>query len=146
MINPTREQIAVALFLLLQTTPGIVTFSRRPQLWDQTTEMPALYMGNTMEAYVYQHGPSIPGMITLDFNIAIFIRDALDPNVTPDTALNNLLDAVEATITPTFATNFKQTLGGIVDHAWIEGDVERRPGYLDGQGAVFFTIKVLVPS
>jgi hypothetical protein len=143
MNNPTREAIAVSLFNVLQTTAGFNTFSRRPQLWDEAVNMPALYMGNPQENYAYPHGIATPPLTTLEFDIIVYINVGLDPNTVPDTILNTLLDALETTITP--YQGYVQTLGGVVNHAWIEGKVERRPGYLDGQGAAFFTIRVLVP-
>ena len=43
-----REAVAVALFNLLQTMGStFTTYSRRPQLWENEQNKPALYMGNT---------------------------------------------------------------------------------------------------
>ena len=149
MQSPTREQVALALFTLLESlkisgNPAFVTTSRRPQLWASTTSFPALYMGNPKESYEYQHGTSSPAHITLDFDIFIYINVS-DPNVTPDTQMNSLIDAIEAALQGTPATNGVQSLGGIVDHCWIEGSVLRAPGYLNGQGMALMTIRVLVP-
>lgn len=152
MINPTREEVAVALFGLLNTAPMQAIFntiSRRPQLFTQCANKPGLYMGSPKETYVYEHGTVIPGKISLDYVCYLYIDSGLDPDAVPDTLLNNLLDAVEAAIAPTPplpAGNGRQSLGGIVDHAWIEGDVNRAPGWLDGEGMAIFTIRVLVPS
>ena len=148
MIGVTREQIAVALFSLLQSMgPTVIkTYSRRPALWQQTTAMPALYMGNPMENYVYQHGNAAPAHVNLSFDIFIYINVAKDPNVIPDTVLNNLLDAVETTLGGFAVNGQPQTLGGLVINTWIEGDIHRAPGYINGQGMCLFTVKCLVPS
>jgi hypothetical protein len=144
MMNPTREQVAVGLFTLLGSIPGIKSSSRRPALWDDATAKPALYMGNPAETYVYQNGTATPPIVILDFDVFLYIDTGMDPNSTPDTAINNLLDAIEAAITPPVGQ--AQTLGGVVNHAWIEGSVHRVPGYLNGQGMVLFTVKTLVPQ
>lgn len=147
MISPSREQIAVALFALLQTMGNsFATYSRRPKLWDQSTAMPALYVGNPQEEYTYQHGTAAPAHITLDFDIFIYINVALDPNSVPDTLMNSLLDKVEATLGGYAINGQAQTLGGIVNHVWMEGTIHRVPGYLDGHGMALFTIRVLVPT
>jgi hypothetical protein len=146
MQNPNREEVAVALFTLLQTVPGFVTYSRRPQEWDDSVNMPALYMGNTAETYEYQHGTATPPHITLAFDIFVYIKVGLDPNSIPDTQLNQLIDAIETKLGGFAVNGQAQTLGGIVDHAWIDGDVHRFPGYLNGQGGALFQIKTLVPS
>lgn len=146
MMNPTREQIALALFKLLSGISAFAYASRRPQLWNEATAMPALYMGNPNEEYVYQHGTGSPAHITLSFDIFIYINVGLDPNTIPDTQVNNLLDTLETTLGGVAINGQPQTLGGIVNQAWIEGPVHRVPGYLNGQGMVILTIKVLVPS
>lgn len=145
MIDPTREQVAVALFALLSAVPGVNSSSRRPALWDDSGAKPALYMGNPEENYLYPNGTATPPIITLDFDLFIYIDAGMDPNTTPDTQLNTLLDALETALAGPAINNYFQTLGGIVNHAWIEGAVRRVPGYLDGQGMVLLTIRVLVP-
>lgn len=146
MINPTREQVAVALFTQLQTAVGFNTFSRRPQLWNNTVAMPALYMGQTKEDLTYSGDNTALNLNVLYFPITVYINVGLDPNTTPDTLLNNLLDAVDTALAPPAYQPDKQTLGGLISgYARREGEVIRVPGYLDGQGGAFFEVKVLVP-
>jgi hypothetical protein len=103
-------------------------------------------MGQPEENYIYNAGPATPPLITLDFDIYVYFNAGLDPNVVPDTQLNGLIDAIEAALAPPAYMPFKQTLGGLVSTTWIEGKITRIPGYADGQGGAFFTIKTLVPS
>ena len=145
MNDPTREQVAVALFALLSAVPGIKFKSRRPALWDNSVGMPALYLGNPEENYVYPNGTATPPLITLDFDVFLYINAGQDPNVTPDTQMNTLLDAIELAIAGPGANNYYQTLGGIVNHVQIEGPIHRAPGYLNGQGMALFTLRALVP-
>lgn len=148
MINPTREQVAVALFNLLSNVPGIANSSRRPALWSNAVAMPMLYMGNPTEQYVYEHGTAMPPTVTLEFDMFLYINSGQDPNTNPDTEMNNLLDAIDAALAaiPNGPPQSVQDLGGIVNHAWIEGTVNRAPGYLNGEGMALFTIKALVPQ
>lgn len=147
MMNPSREQVAVALFTQLQTMGAtFATYSRRPQLWDDTTAKPAIYQGQTLEQTGYSGDNTALPLHIMYFPITIYINTGLDPNTIPDTAINNLLDAVDACLAapPYDPGNF--TLGGKVAYARSEGDIIRIPGYLDGQGKVLFTIKALVPE
>ncbi len=147
MINPSREQVAVALFNLLSGISAFQYTSRRPQLWNEATAMPALYMGNPSEQYIYQNGTGSPSAVSLDFDIFIYINVGLDPNTIPDTQMNNCLDALENALTPAPSPsgNDVQRLGGLVNHAWIEGAVHRAPGYINGQGMAMLTIRIVVP-
>jgi hypothetical protein len=146
MQNPTREQVAVALFGLLSAVPGILYASRRPTTEPNVNQQPALYIGSPEENYAYPNGTATPPMITLDFQVYLYIDAGKDPNVIPDTLLNNLLDNIEAALQGAPSNNYYQTLSGIVNHAQIEGTIHRVPGWLDGQGMALFTIRVLVPS
>ena len=67
-----------------------------------------------------------------------------DPNANPEQALNDIIDAVEAALLPGINSN-AQTLGGIVSHAWIEGEIEQFPGVLDGIAKAIIPVKILVP-
>lgn len=148
MLNPSRETIATALFGLINTVTMQATFktiSRRPKVWDAATDMPAIYLFQPEEEYSYEHGAATPPMARLDFDVIIYTNSGLDPNATPDTQMNNCIDALETAIAGK-PPGQPQTLGGIVHHAWIEGPIHRAPGYLDGQGMAFLTIRVLVPA
>lgn len=153
MLNPTREQVAVALFNLLSVlgpTPGNNTFtamSRRPVLWTEAPSYPALYLGEPGDEYEYKNGTASPPLITMNFDGYLYTKDGLDPNVIPDTAMNNLIDSIENTIQPIASPAFQQTLGNIVDHVWIDRPgIFRRIDYSSGQGIALLTIKVLVPQ
>lgn len=152
-MNPTRETIAVALANLLAVlgpSPGNATFntfSRHPAFYDNTSNFPALYIGQGPDDYDYNHGTSMPPEITMNFNGFMYTNTGQDPNILPDTLINNLLDTIESTLQPVPAPAFQQTLGGIVDHAWIDKPgVKRGIDYVTGKGVVLFKIKVLCPQ
>lgn len=142
-----RETIAAALFALLNTATMKTTFktiSRRPKLWDEAIEMPAIFLAQPEEDKAYLEGTTTPGKLTIPFDLILYTNSGLDPNVAPDTEMNNCIDAIEAALAGT-PPGQPQTLGGLVSRVWIEGKIQRAPGYLDGRGAAFMTISVLVP-
>lgn len=142
----TREQIAIALFKQIQTAGEVFTgYSRRPQLWGDAPDYPYLYMGNTKENLDYSGDNTALNLNDFYYPITIHFKSGLDPTVTPDTELNNLLDAFDAAMAPPPWQQEEQTLGGIVAYARRQGEVIRIPGYLDGQGTVLLTVKVRVP-
>jgi hypothetical protein len=144
MQNPTREEVAVALFNLVSEVNGIEHASRRPAMWSNAVAMPALYMGNPLEEYVYKADTATPAVVAISFDFFLYINAGEDPNTTPDTQLNTLLDAIEAAIGN--VPGIPQTLGGLVHSCWLEGTVHRAPGYINGQGLALFTVRVLVPQ
>lgn len=153
MLNPTREQVAVALFNLLSTigpTPGNNTFtamSRRPVLWAEAPSYPAFYLGQPGDEYQYLNGTASPPQTTMNFDGYLYTNDGLDPNVIPDSKMNSLIDSIENTIQPIPSPQFQQTLGIGVDHVWIDKPgIFRRIDYTSGQGVALLTIKVLVPQ
>lgn len=142
-----REEIALALFAKLNTTAMKSYFkeiSRRPKLWDQATVFPCLFLAQPEEDKMYKHGTATPGELSIDFDVFAYFDTSLDPNIVPDTQLNTAIEMIEAAIAGDFPGQ-PQTLGGLVNHTWIEGKITRVPGYVDGHGMLYFTIRVLVP-
>ena len=142
-----REAIAVALFNQLQTAGGtFAVYSRHPVLWEQAPDYPALYMGSTHENLIYNTQSTALPLNEIFYQIGIYATTNLDPNTTPDIIFNNLLDAIDSALAPPVYQPDQQTLGGLVSYCRREGLVEKKPGYLDGQGEAWFEIKVLVPD
>src|SRR5580658_10886828 len=117
MTATTREQICVAFFDLIAGAANFVATSRRFVHWDQVneTQMPFLTMLKSGEI----RGRQSEGLPTLTINAHVFVylSAGLDPQDTPDTAMNALLDAIDAAVTPGAAdvlNGNRQTLGGLV--------------------------------
>ena len=68
-----------------------------------------------------------------------------DPEATPATQSNLILDAIQA-LFPADDPDNVQTLGGLVHYARISGKVFKDPGDLDGQALIIVPISILVPS
>jgi len=110
----TREQISVAFFNLVASAADFTAVSRRFVHWDQVneTQMPFLTVLKTGEV----RGRQSEGLPTLTINAHVFVylSAGMDPEDTPDTAMNTLLDAIDAAVAPGGADALngnKQTLG-----------------------------------
>ena len=100
MRTTTREQISVVFFDLIAGAAEFTATSRRFVHWDQVneTQMPFLTMLKTGEV----RGRQNEGLPTLTINAHVFIymSAGMDPEDVPDTAMNALLDAVDAAVAP----------------------------------------------
>ncbi|MDE2101878.1 MAG: hypothetical protein KGL39_31825 [Patescibacteria group bacterium] len=130
-MNNSRESIYAALFSLLQTATGLTTASRRFKTWDQSTGT-ALYQVQKSEKATSK----LPGAKRWELSVDVYLYAVADQsNTAPATALNALLDAIEAALQP--EPGVKQTLGGLVDQAYIDGVIQVNTGDI---GDVMFAI------
>jgi hypothetical protein len=148
MTTVTREQISVAFFDLIKSAASFTATSRRFVHWDQVneTQMPFLTMLKTGEV----RGRQNEGLPTLTINAHAFVylSAGMDPEDTPDTAMNALLDAVDAAVAPSGADTMngnKQTLGGLVAHCYSLGPVFIDTGDIDGKAVAAIPFQILVP-
>ncbi len=141
----TREQAMEALFTLLQTTPGVVTFGRRLKLWNNVPaeQQPALYLVEHSESRLNTLRGT-PGKLQLVAQIFLYVKTT-DTEVIGGQLLNNLLDAIELVLAPADPKVNVQTLGGLVDRCWINGTIIKDPGDIDGQGLAIIPINILFP-
>lgn len=141
-----RETIMAALMALLETAPGFRTGpKRRLKLWKDVADQPAIFVRNGGDDYPARAVNGLPAKTTMHVEIWIYAKAGPDPAVIPGVLINNLIDAVEAVIQPTAATQGRQTLGGLVSHCWIEGRIEMDPGDIDGQAKAILPLKILGP-
>lgn len=138
MIN--REQIYSALFARLRSIPGFVTTSRRLRHWDDVAavDQPALFQTQKPEQPEQQ--PGMPTKWTLAADVYIYVNTGGDES--PSSIINPLIDAVEAALAPDPITN-RCTLGGLVAHAWIDGEVQNDEGVLGDQAVAIIPIRIL---
>jgi hypothetical protein len=137
----TRETIYSELFYLLSTVTQAVTCSRRLRHWADVagSEQPALFMAQGAESTVRTKG--LPPKWELTAHVYLYARTE-DPNDTPATQVNEMLDAVCAALEPP-PSGATQTLGiDGVSHAWIT-DIETDEGVLGEQAYAMITINIL---
>jgi hypothetical protein len=138
-----REPIYSALFAKISQIEGFNTVSRRLKHWDDVTpsEQPALFQSQKSEAV-----STVPGMNPVwEFHLDLYLyaRSSGDPFSSPAIILNPLIDSVVAALAPDPISN-KQTLGGLVQHCWIEGAIETDEGVLGDQAVAIIPIVMKV--
>jgi hypothetical protein len=140
----TREPIYAALFATLSTAAPFVASSRRLRHWSDVgpAEQPSLFVVQKSETVQRRKG--LPPKWTLAVDLFVYAR-APDEVTSAATVLNPLIDAIESALAPPSPTA-TQTLGGLVEHAWIAGKVETDEGVLGGQAVAIVPIEILVPA
>lgn len=142
-----RESILSALFDLFQAMPGLVTASRRPRYWSDVSpeDQPALFLGAGDQSV--KNDPSgVPATWTLDATIYLYVQST-DPTVPPSILLNGYLDRIEALLAPPapglpWPMGFC-TLGGLVNHVWINGPITTSGDVLGDQGIAMIPLQIL---
>ena len=149
-----REAIWLALFQHLQATQSelFVTLSRKhimpPELSFEA--QPAMFLVQGKE----QRTGSMTGMpnkLALHGFVIVYLPSP-DTNELPGeesdlaaTDLNIILQALDNALVPDNLRTGKFTLGGLVTHCWIEGEVDQDPGIFTSQAAAIIPIHILVP-
>lgn len=150
-----REACWAALFALLKSKLGgsYVTMSRQhlmpPGL---TPEMqPALFVVQARESRKPTPAGT-PVQLVLDGFVILYLQVPAPMDELPGeetqlaaTQLNTLLRGIDDALQPDSISTGRLTLGGLVTHCWIEGDVEMDPGIFSQQGAAILPVKMLVP-
>lgn len=143
-----REQIMTAFCNQIFAMADFRTTGRRVLFWTEVPQQPACFVRNVKDEYIRQGG--LPPKTTLHVEVWLYTKGG-NPDAAPGPALNNLLDALDATLRPTGADAMmgRQTLGlgqNVVSHVWIEGETLYDPGDLDSQAKAMVPIRILVPT
>lgn len=141
-MNVTREAIYSALFALVSNLPGIVTSSRRLRHWTDVSpdEQPALFQAQIRQTAAAHTGAPTKWLLRAD--LYLYANSGQDPNAVPATALNNLMDAIEAALAPGPGQTV-QNLGGIVHYCRISGEVMTDEGVLGAQAVAIIPVEIL---
>jgi hypothetical protein len=124
-------------------TTGFLTFSRRFKYWTNVTAQPALFLRKADEELRYPN--TVLQEQTIKAEVWIYSKAGENPDLAPDIALNNLLDAVQAAFAPDNRMTNRFTLGGLVNWCRMVGKVEASPGDLDGQAIAVADVEIIVP-
>ena len=142
----SREAIYAALFSLLSNAASFRTATRRIKDYsgvDQATQ-PALLQVELGEKWNAR--PGAPPVVTLVARLFVYC-ESNDPAAPVSAQTNVLLDAVTGALAPTLLPHghFRQTLGGLVQHAGIAGELTIAEG-LSGQSEAVIPLEILVNS
>ncbi len=140
MDNP-RETIYSALFALVSGAAPFVTASRRPRLINEVSpsQLPALYMQQVGETVTRQR--MTPPAYNLRIDLAVYAQNP-DQTQSASPQLNALVDAVELALAPA-APGQPQTLGGLVSHCFINGDIQHFEGTLGNRAGALIPIEIV---
>lgn len=140
-----REAIYAAIFA---KASGVATFKlsgRRFKHWSTVapTDQPALFQTQGQETPEQSRG--LPAKWTVRVDLWVFVNTGGDESVAISPMLNPIVDAIEAAfVPPNVGVNGNaQTLGGLVSHCWIDGQVEYFEGVLGDQAIVIIPIGAL---
>jgi hypothetical protein len=141
MIN--REPIYAALFAKIATAGSYTTISRRLRHWNDVApaEQPALFVIQRNETAAVS--PGLNTKWTLKVDAYVYVHTRGDPTISPGSLINPLLDSVTSVFVPDDLIKNKCTLGGLVEHAWIDGTIETDEGILGDQGVAIVPITLL---
>lgn len=137
----SRESIYTALAALLKTITGMVSVSRvyrSPTDYSSAVQLPAGCIDEVTEgATVPVHGN--PAVYRLDVHFWMYLPAPQvsqipgQETLIPMTALNNMLDALDVALpNPASPDENYTTLGGLVEHVWIEGKILKTAGVGNG--------------
>jgi hypothetical protein len=158
---PTREAVMNALLAVAATAANFQTVSRKivlvpgaptPQVALPPAQ-PALYLFEDNETTtVPARGAPSKRIWRVQLwvwcKIPLGFTPGVPDDVTPGASvINPLIDAIEAALKPDNPVVNVLTLGGLVQHCWIEGETVKVSGDInpDGQCVAMIPVSILVP-
>lgn len=136
-IPPTENGAAVSMIT------GFLTTGRRVMRWSDVPAQPALFLRSGDEDL--QYNEIVLQQQDIEAEIWIYSKAGENPNAIPETALNNLLDAVQAAFKPDAPGTNRFTLGGLVHWCRLEGRVIKDSGDTSGQAIAAVPVLITVP-
>jgi alpha-D-ribose 1-methylphosphonate 5-triphosphate synthase subunit PhnH len=145
-VNPSRVTIFTALFNVVKTVANFQTVNQRFIPWTQLSaaQMPALTAFEDRDVYEWLADPL--ARIKMRVHLIMYFAAPQDLTFAPVQDLDNVLDALDVALRPsgTDQATGRQTLGGLVYNARIEGEVVKASGDLDGISALICPVEVTV--
>jgi hypothetical protein len=143
-MSASREAVYGALFALLQGVPGLKNTSRRlVNVQDVAPEsLPAAYQLQGEQMAQYQG--ATPTRFIWKATWLIYVAET-DQTLPPSSTLNPIVDAAVAALAPP-AGDDRQTLGGLVEYAALEGTVQVFEGVLGDRAVAVLPISIVLPG
>ena len=135
------ETISIALFNLLQTsTFNFVSYDRKGKIWGDVPPANQPYLALIEHGMTGVQNTAL-GMEkwTLHYMLLVYIRADADPATVPGTQINAAIKAIQEVIS-NVPIGEKQTLGGLVNNTWINGEISIDTGILDQQCAIVIPV------
>ena len=138
------EAVFAALYAKLDGIANFATIDRRlMNVQDlQPEQFPAAFQVQGKQTWKFT--PNSPPVLTLRATWVLYTFQS-DKTASPSTPLNLLLDAARAAMQPP-GGQIKQTLGGLVEFAAIQGDVDIFEGVLGERAVALLPIAIVMPG
>jgi hypothetical protein len=136
-----REAIYKALYAKLQRIDGIRDIGRRLKPWTDVLEFPAVFLAQGNEQNI-KGGRGLPNKYELSPSIYLYVK--VEVGEIPGPVLNEFLDSITQALKPAEGAENKQTLGGLVEDCWIDGQVITDEGTLGEMAVAVIPIKIVV--
>ena len=135
-----REAIYSALFAAVSVAPGLVTKSRKLKHWNDVpaSQRPALFQAQKNEVAMVQTSQPTRWMLNVDLYLYVSTQGATSPG----SVLNPIVDAICATLDFQAGGN-RQTLGGLVHYARVDGSIETDEGTLGDDAVAIIPVAIL---
>lgn len=137
----SREAIYSALFSRLQRIPSVQTCSRKLKHWADVEEFPAIFQNQKGELAA-KSGRGVPTVWTLSCDIYVYVKVSAEELTS--TALNDVLDHIQAALAAPEPISNKQSLGGLVEDCWINGQIVTDEGSLGEIGVAIIPVQIVV--
>jgi hypothetical protein len=136
-----REAAAVALFAVLSALPAVRSSSRILQHWNDVAaeNQPALFQ--TQVGHEQTRTAGFPSLVTMSFEIFLYVSTTEGSGDAPATQLNQLLDAIDTALAPSIG-QAKNTLGGTCESVVISGRINTDEGTLGTQAVAVVPITI----
>ena len=140
-----RSAIMTAFSNLIFVLPQFKTWGRRLVKQSAIDAYPAVFVVNLEDTYERQ---AQFARVTMDVAILVYSNTGTAPDAVPADDLGLLVDAIEAALQPATPKDLQLrslTLGGLVQHCWIEGKIEYYPADWESRAKAVIPAKILVP-
>ena len=140
----SHKAILTALANILFALPAFNDSGRRVPPWSKVKATPGIYLRGVGDEDKFEH--IILSATTIKAEVWIYSQTD-SPDGVPGDDLHDLVDQVRAAFKPDKPQLNTFTLGGRVQHCWIEGESVFDPGDLDAKGRsrALIPVRILVP-
>lgn len=141
------EAIYVALWSQISANlpASVITKARRWQHYDDVPQaaQPAVFLWEG--PIEVQRVRGMPAIYAIHPELYVYCNNKGDNTIAPGTLLNPIINAVISALEPT-GPDDTQTLGGLVDRAYIDGSIEVDGGHLGEQSVAIIPLFVAFPA
>lgn len=137
------EPIYAALWAKVSAVTGLKTYSRKMKHWADVSakQQPALFMIQTGETPEQVRG--MPTKWRLKAELYLYVTPSEGKTIIPSQVMNPILGLIRAALGPDNVMVNTCTLGGLVSHCWISGEIEVYDGVLGDQAVAMIPVEVM---